>query len=154
MADKIAGREVNPNPNSGIPIRFKDMSDGTWAEVVSTSGGGGGGGVVSFAAATNYTSAALEASHIVKNAAGTLWGLTVFNSSASAQFYQLFDSATLPANATVPIEPMKIAAGGSGAWDFGERGRAFANGIVVSNSSTGATKTIGAADSLFDAQYT
>lgn len=154
MADKIVGMEVLPS-NLGVPVKYVDQGDGTFAlKVATTGGGGGGGGVVSFAAATNYASTALEASHVIKAAAGTLWGLTVFNNSASAQFYQLFDSATLPANGAVPIEPMKVPAGSSGGWTFGEIGRAFAAGIVVSNSSTGATKTIGAADSLFDAQYT
>lgn len=119
----------------------------------TTGGGGGGGGVVSFAAAANYASAALEASHVVKATAGTLWGLSVFNNSASDQYYQLFDSATLPADGVVPIEPMKVIAGGTGSWSFSDIGRAFASGIVVCNSSTGVTKTIGSADSLFDAQY-
>lgn len=152
MADKIVGMEVG-DATRGVPVRYVDQGDGTFALKVAATAGGGGGGVVSFAAATNATSTALEASRIVKASAGTLWSLTVFNNSASAQYYQLFDSATLPANGAVPIEPMKVSAGSSGSWVFGEIGRAFASGIVVSNSSTAATKTIGAADSLFDAQF-
>jgi len=153
MADKIVGMEVLPS-NLGVPVTYVDQGDGTFALKVATTGGGGGGGVVSFAAATNSTSTALEASRIVKASAGKLWSLTVFNNSAADQFYQLHDSATLPANGAVPIEPMKVPAGQAGSWNFGDIGRVFAAGIVVCNSSTGPTKTIGAADSLFDAQYT
>ena len=73
MADKIVGREVNPNPNSGVPIRLKDMSDGTFAEVVyaSGSGGGGGGGAVTMASGA-VASGAYVAGSLADGAIATL----------------------------------------------------------------------------------
>lgn len=203
MADKIVGREVNPNPNSGIPIRMKDMGDGTFAEVISSSGGGGGGGgavtvadgadvaqgtttdaaaasdgatgtvlaflkrisarltavitqlttnvVVSATAGTTASSTAYATSLVGKASAGTLFAVSIYNSSTSAQFYQLHDAASLPANTAVPKSIIRIPAQGTGGWDFGLRGRPFATGIVIANSSTGPTLTVGSADSYFDA---
>ena len=37
--------------------------------------------------------------------------------------------------------------------DFGVYGYNFINGIVIGNSSTGPTKTIGSADSFFSVRY-
>ncbi len=75
MADKIVGREVNPNPNSGVPIRLKDMGDGTFAEVISTSGGGGGGGGAVTVAAGAVAAGAYVAGSLVDGADATQ-GLT------------------------------------------------------------------------------
>lgn len=130
--------------------RFKDMGDGTVAEVVSAAGAGGGGSVT---ASSNAASTAYEASRVIKATAGVLRHLTIYNSASIDQFYQLHDAAALPANGAAPVLPIKVPAGASMALDFGSVGRSFANGIVVCNSSTGPTKTIGAADSWFDAQY-
>lgn len=102
---------------------------------------------------SNGTSAGLAASVIVKASAGTLHKFTVYNSNAAAQYIQLHNSATLPANAAVPLMTFVIAAHAHLTVDYGVAGRAFTNGIVLCNSSTEATKTLGAADCLFDAQY-
>lgn len=101
----------------------------------------------------NKTTPALAASLIVKANQGKLFGFTVTNTKASAQFYQLFDSAVLPADATVPIMGFSVASGQAAGVYFGSVGRAFEQGIVLCNSSTQGSKTIGSADSLFDAQY-
>jgi hypothetical protein len=246
MADFIAGESVTPGATDGskpgLPVRWKDMGDGTFAQVVSTTGGGGGGGgdasaanqatqittanltntevgaltetapasdtassglngrlqriaqritslitalgspfqaggalgagaaiigkvgidqttpgttnavaIATVAAATAVSSTAYEASHVLKASAGTLYEVSFYNSSASAQFYQLHNSATLPADTAVPVRIINVPAGGMGSFDFGLRGRPFSTGIVVTNSSTGPTKTIGAADSFYDA---
>lgn len=100
----------------------------------------------------NATTDALAASKVVKAAAGTLYGVSGFNSGPT-QYIQIHDAAALPANGAVPILPIEVPAGKPFAIDFGAKGRAFATGIVVCNSTTLATKTLGAADSWFDAQY-
>lgn len=104
-------------------------------------------------APSNATVAAYAASLVVKASAGTLFGLSGYNSKVSAQFIQLHDAAALPADTAVPVVVITVPAGANFAIDFGVYGRRFATGIVVTNSSTGPTKTIGAADCWFDAQY-
>lgn len=105
------------------------------------------------AAPANDNAGALVASRVIKAAAGTLYMLKALNTNIAARWIQLFDAAALPADATVPLISVPIAAGGYQPIDFGVYGRHFAAGIVVCNSSTAATKTIGAADSLLDAQF-
>jgi hypothetical protein len=102
-------------------------------------------------ASTNATSTAYASSLILKASAGRLMSVSFYN-SGPAQFFQLHDSATLPAEATVPKSVIYVANKGSGGWDYGLRGRSFAAGIVICNSTTGPTKTIGAADTFFDGQ--
>ena len=82
----------------------------------------------------------------------TLQELIVTNTNASAQFIQIFDSATVPADTTVPDRMFKVAAGTTVSYaPLG--GVNMTNGIAVSNSSTAATKTIGAADCWFEGYY-
>jgi hypothetical protein len=102
---------------------------------------------------SNASSTALEGSHVIKAAPGTLFTLTILNTSAVAQYYQLHDATALPADTAVPKSVIRVAPGGTGSFDYGTRGRAFATGIVVTNSSTAPTLTHGAADSFYDAQY-
>lgn len=102
---------------------------------------------------TNASSAAYEASHIIKAAPGQLFKLSVYSSKAAAQWIQLHDAAALPADGAVPVLSLNIATVADLVLDWSIFGRNFANGIVVCNSTTGPTKTIGAADCFFDAQY-
>lgn len=101
----------------------------------------------------NKTTTAYAASLVVKAVPGNLYGLTGYNSKASAQFIQIHDAAALPDDASVPKVVFTVPATSNFSIDFGEHGRSFATGIVVCNSSTGPTKTIGSADCWFDAQY-
>lgn len=101
----------------------------------------------------NRFTAALAASLLVKPSQGKLYGLSVTNTNAAQQFIQVFDAATLPANGAVPLISFPVAATSAGSVYFGSVGRAFEQGIVVCNSSTQGSKTIGSADCLFDAQY-
>lgn len=100
----------------------------------------------------DYASAALEASHVIKVSPGYLNYLTVYNDSASGQYIMLFDSTTLPANGAIPIFRFYLASKATGSLPLGD-GLAFSQGIVVCNSSTGSTKTIGSADCDFMASY-
>ncbi len=176
--------DILQSASSNRVVRYKDMGDGTQAEVVYNVGAGGGGGgggdasaanqatgnaslasidsktpalvggaqPVAFAAPTNATTTVYAASLILKSSGGVLYGLSGFNSKASTQFIQVHDSATLPADGAAPKVLVQVAASSSFSLDFGTRGRSFASGIVVCNSSTGPTKTIGAADCWFDGQ--
>lgn len=101
----------------------------------------------------NSTSEAYVASQVIKPKPGVLLGLTGYNSKASAQFIQVFDSQVLPAEGAIPKILIAVAASSPFSIDYTQIGRSFKNGIFVCNSSTGPTKTIGSADCWFDAQY-
>jgi len=100
---------------------------------------------------TNVSSTAYETSHVLKNTAGGIFHLEGYNSKGSGQFIQLHNSATLPADTGVPVVTFYVPANSNFSLDY-PKGRWFTTGIVVTNSSTGATKTIGSADCWFDAQ--
>jgi hypothetical protein len=101
----------------------------------------------------NHTTVAYVNGTVVKNAPGTLYGLTGYNSKATAQFIQIHDSASVPSDAAVPKIIISIPATSSFSLDFPIPGRIFDNGITICNSSTGPTKTIGSADIWIDAQF-
>jgi hypothetical protein len=94
-----------------------------------------------------------EASHIVIRGEGRLYRLSGFSAKTSAQFIQLHDASEVPADGTAPELVITVEASSEFAIDFGEGGRGFYDGIVVCNSSTGPTKTAGAADCWFDVVY-
>lgn len=75
-----------------------------------------------------------------------------YNNKGSDQYIQVHDAAALPADGAVPIAVIVATAGYQFAISW-TTGRLFANGIVVCNSSTATTKTIGSADCLFDIVY-
>jgi len=102
---------------------------------------------------SNSTSTAQEASRVVKASAGTLFVVSGFNNHTSDQYIQLFDSASLPANGVVPAIVIRCYAGEPFGYRAPEAGRAFSTGIVICNSTTGPTKTIGSANCIFDIQY-
>ena len=100
----------------------------------------------------NNSSNVYEASRLIKGGEGVLLGFTVYNSNAAAQFILLFDAAQVPANGAVPVAVFTVATVANLAVNW-IPGRTFRRGIVICNSSTGPTLTIGAADCFFDAQY-
>lgn len=97
-------------------------------------------------------SAAAEASSISKASSGTFFRFMATNIITADRYFQVFDSATLPANGTVPEHSWFVAAGGtaSEAYDLGDY---HTNGIVWCWSTTAGTKTIGGADGIAVVDY-
>jgi hypothetical protein len=100
-----------------------------------------------------YYVTALAASGVIKASEGVLYGFSGINNKASAQYIQIFDSATVPADTGKPVFVLYVPAGSNFSFDAGHHGMTFASGISWSNSSTLATKTIGSADCWLTASY-
>lgn len=104
-------------------------------------------------ALTLSASTAAEASRVIKASSGRLQWINVTTSRTSDQYFQIFNSATVPADATAPIYVFKLPADSTVYIDFSSIGSYFSTGISVSNSTTMATKTIGSADCYITAEY-
>lgn len=103
---------------------------------------------------SNATTTAYANSLIIKGLGqGNLFMLTGYNAHTSGQFIQLHNSTTVPADGLAPAITFFVAAQSNFSLDFGVYGRYFSTGIMVCNSTTGPTKTIGAANCWFDAQF-
>lgn len=99
-----------------------------------------------------------EASRQVKTEPGLLFGFSVCTTKATAQFIQVFDVSSAPANGAVPaavflINQAASANGDTLAVSYIFPGRFHRTGIWIANSSTMATLTAGSADCFFDVQY-
>ncbi len=100
---------------------------------------------------SNGNSTALVASLVIKASAGKAFEIRGVNTGA-AQFIQIHDAASLPADTAIPEDVLYVGANQNFSIVY-ERGKSFATGIVVCNSSTSATKTIGATNCWFSAEY-
>lgn len=103
-------------------------------------------------AATNY-SALAAASGVIKVSAGKLLKVTLTNDNAAARYLQFFNLTAVPADATVPLFAVKLNIGETIELHWEPFGKYFTTGICWCNSTTGATKTIGTADSYVEATY-
>lgn len=133
----VGGKDANGN-------RVEMLVTSSGALAVSETGGTS----VSVTATTAYAT-----NKVVKASAGTLWSLWVFNSKASSQWVQVHNAASLPADTAVPLGIFYLAANTGILADWGD-GLPCSTGIVICNSSTGPTKTIGSADIFVTATYT
>jgi hypothetical protein len=104
-------------------------------------------------AGTNATTTVYATNLVIKASAGTVYMLSGYNSLATAQFIQLHNATALPADTSVPSVIFYVPGLSNFSFDFGVYGRFFSTGVVVCNSTTGPTKTIGAANCWFDAQF-
>lgn len=97
---------------------------------------------------TRVNSIVYENGHVLKASAGTLYSITGYN-SGPAQWIQVHNAASVPADTAVPIFIFKVPSVANFSFDLGDYGDYYTIGITVCNSSTGPTKTIGAADCWF-----
>lgn len=101
----------------------------------------------------NGISAALSKSIVAASGAVRLFGFVATSTNVAAQFIQVFDLGAVPSNGAIPRFTLNVAAASFVAVSYGEVGCTFDRGIVICNSTTQGTLTLGAADTLFDVQY-
>lgn len=101
----------------------------------------------------NSFSTAFEASRVVKQNQGKLYGASIYNQNAAARFVLLFDAVALPANGTAARATYTIGAAAMLGLYFGSVGRSFEQGILFALSTTAGTLTVAGSDMWVDAQY-
>ena len=100
---------------------------------------------------STVASTAYATSLVAKASAGTLIAVFGYNSKASAQFIQIYNTTSLPADAAVPIATFTVPATSNFSLAIPISGLPMTTGITIGNSSTGPTKTVGSADCWFTA---
>ena len=105
-----------------------------------------------FGVPTNFYRPALTASIFIPGHL-LVYGFTVYNSNAAAQYVLMFDANAVPADTAVPILALNATSKQLAGVSWTPQGREFLEGFVLCNSSTDTTKTVGSADCFFDVQY-
>lgn len=100
----------------------------------------------------NFSSPALASSAVVKTGPGILYGFTITNTLASTQYVLVFDAVKVPADGAIPILAKSLAANDAVGFSW-LPGRTFLTGIVLCNSTTNTSKTLGSANCFFDVQF-
>lgn len=103
--------------------------------------------------ALDYSSAAYENLAKVYGGPCILLGISGYSSCASAQWIHVYDSVGSPAEGAIPKLILTVATIANFSHFRTFPGRLFEKGIYVGNSSTGPTKTVGAADTWFQVSY-
>lgn len=98
------------------------------------------------------SSSAAAASLVARLVPGRVSHIIGYNAKVSAQFIQLHDAAALPADGAVPLAVITVPASSNFSIPLPPDGLECITGVVVCNSSTYATKTIGSADCFFTVQ--
>jgi hypothetical protein len=111
------------------------------------------GGLIMVYIPKNITTTVYSSSLLVKQTSGILYSILGYNSGLSDQFIQVHDINYIPNDGAIPSVIFRVPPQSNFSFDLGESGRGFANGIVICNSSTSTTKTLGSADCWFDVRY-
>lgn len=100
----------------------------------------------------NFSTGALASSIVVPGRI-CVYRVYAYNSNAGTRYIQFFDANAVPADTAVPLfaYPLLTKTGYEFVWF--DQGRQFQTGLVVCNSTTDTTKTLGSADSFFDVQF-
>jgi hypothetical protein len=100
----------------------------------------------------NAPGTSLVASRIISTRACKLYAVIVHNTGASLQYIQIHETTTLPANGVGPkIPSIPVSPGATVMVDVGGLVGMDLDALTICNSSTAATKTIGAADCMISA---
>ena len=90
---------------------------------------------------------------VIKAAPGVGYKLIYTNGNAAARYIQLHNATSAPADTTVPLLAVAVAAGTSYTIDLGPFGAYFSTGIYACHSTSAFTKTLGSTDGGFFATY-